>query len=114
MVSVAAVKHPTLTSDGKLQPWTYDTLKNKVRQILSIALENGHTSIVLSAFGCGAYGTPPSEMAKIFDDVLKSDDYRGAFEDVVFAIINDSNSFNEHNPKGNFLPFIEQFLGTAT
>lgn len=109
VVSVSALKRPTLTSDNKLQPWAVETLKNKVRQILSIALENGHTNIVLSAFGCGAYGTPPSEMAKIFKEILQEDNFRGAFENVVFAIIDDHNAYNTHNPKGNFKPFKKIF-----
>ena len=109
VISAAAVKKPSLTENGKLQSWTVDTLSNKVRQILSVALENKHTSIVLSAFGCGAYGTPPSEMAKIFDKILRSDNYRGAFQNVLFAIIDDNNSFAKHNPKGNYAPFAEVF-----
>lgn len=109
IISVAAVKKPQLTKDGKLQPWTVDLLKNKISQIFSIALENGHTSIVLSAFGCGAYGTPPTEMARLFDEMLKGDTFRGAFENVVFAIIDDNNSFASHNPKGNYKPFVDIF-----
>jgi len=109
VVSVSAVKRPELTKDNKLKPWTVDTIQNKIRQILGIALENGHTNIVLSAFGCGAYGTPPSEMAKIFKQILQGDKFRGAFENVVFAIIDDHNAYNAHNPQGNFKPFKEMF-----
>ena len=65
VVSVAAVKNPRV-ENGKLVPWVVDTLKCKIRQILDIALENGHDSIVLSAFGCGAYKTPPTEMARLW------------------------------------------------
>lgn len=109
VISVAAIKHPKLDKDGNLVPWVEDTLKNKVRQIFSIALENGITNLVLSAFGCGAYGTPPSEMARIFDETLKGDKFRGAFENVIFAIIDDHNAFNGHNPNGNYKPFAEKF-----
>lgn len=44
--------------------------------------------------------------------MLKS--YRGHFRAVVFAIINDKNSFQEHNPKGNVLPFAETFRLSVT
>ena len=104
VVSVSAIKKPTLT-DGKLQPWVVDATKCKIRQILDIALENGHDSLILSAFGCGAYKTPPTEMAKLFKEVINSDKYKGAFKVIHFAIINLASTNGGHNPEGNFKPF---------
>lgn len=108
VVSVAAVKNPRC-ENGKLVPWVVDILKNKIRQILDIALENGHDSIVLSAFGCGAYKTPPTEMARLFKEILTSDNYKNAFKVIYFAIINVKSTNGEHNPQGNFEPFREAF-----
>lgn len=108
VVSVAAVKNPHC-ENGKLAPWVVDTIKNKIRQILDIALENGHDSIVLSAFGCGAYKTPPTEMARLFKKVLTSDNYKNAFKVIYFAIINLKSTNGEHNPQGNFKPFKDEF-----
>jgi uncharacterized protein (TIGR02452 family) len=108
VVSVAAVKNPRV-ENGKLVPWVVDTLKCKIRQILDIALENGHDSIVLSAFGCGAYKTPPTEMARLFKEILSRDDYKNAFKAISFAIINVKSTNGEHNPQGNFEPFRETF-----
>lgn len=104
VVSVAAIKKPRV-ENGKLVPWVVDTAKCKIRQILDIALENGHDSIILSAFGCGAYKTPPTEMAKLFKEVLDSEKYKGAFKVIHFAIINLKSTNGEHNPQGNFKPF---------
>ena len=104
VVSVSAVKKPTL-QDGKLQPWVIDTTKCKIRQILDIALENGHDSLILSAFGCGAYKTPPTEMARLFKEVIESKNYKGAFKVIHFAIINLASTNGSHNPQGNFQPF---------
>ena len=56
--------------NGKIVPWVESVIRNKIKQILDIALENGNDSLVLSAFGCGAYGTPPEQMARFFADVL--------------------------------------------
>lgn len=106
VVSVSAVKNPTLVN-GKLQPWVIDTTKSKIRQILDIALENGHDSVVLSAFGCGAYKTPPTEMAKLFKEVLENKKYKGAFKVIHFAIINLKSTNGSHNPQGNFKPFYD-------
>ena len=108
VISVAAVKKPRCEG-GKLVPWVIDTLKNKIRQILDAALENGHDSIVLSAFGCGAYKTPPTEMARLFKEVLSSNNYKNAFKAISFAIINLKSTNGIHNPQGNFKPFYEAF-----
>ena len=104
VVSVSAVKNPTL-KNGKLEPWVIDTTKSKIRQIFDIALENGHDSLVLSAFGCGAYKTPPTEMAKLFKEVIESKKYKGVFKAIHFAIINVASTNGSHNPQGNFQPF---------
>lgn len=108
VVSVAAIKNPRVYN-GKLVPWVEDTLKCKIRQILDIALENGHDSIVLSAFGCGAYKTPPTEMARLFKEILDSDKYKNAFKAIHFAIINLKSTNGAHNPQGNFKPFKDLF-----
>lgn len=41
--------------------------------MLRIARSNGHDSIVLSAFGCGAFRNPPREIAGIFQEVIASE-----------------------------------------
>lgn len=108
VVTLPAIKKPK-TENGKLVPWVVDILLNKIRQILDIALENGHDSLILSAFGCGAYGTPPEEMAKLFKSVLSSEEYKNTFKVIHFAIINLPSTNGEHNPKGNFKPFADIF-----
>ena len=110
IITVAAVKNPRIDeSNGKIVPWVEKTIKNKIKQILDIALENGNNSLVLSAFGCGAYGTPPEQMAKFFADVLASEKYQGLFKVIHFAILNVQSTNGEHNPKGNYEPFKEVF-----
>jgi uncharacterized protein (TIGR02452 family) len=64
---------------------------------------------VLSAFGCGAYGTPPKEMARLFHEVIESKKYKGVFKKIVFAIINLPSTNGDHNPEGNFKPFSDEF-----
>eukprot|EP01084_Bolivina_argentea_P291330 500682_1 len=65
--------------------------QNKIRTIYSIALENGHDSLVLGAMGCGIFGNPPMQVAKIFYDVLVNE-FNGHFARVMFAILWDHNS----------------------
>lgn len=109
VISLPAVRKPTIKADGDVEDWVKDTLYKKVKQILDIALENGNDSLVLSAFGCGAYGTPPKIMAKIFHDVIYSEEYKGLFKTICFAIINLPSTNGEHNPEGNFKPFKDVF-----
>jgi uncharacterized protein (TIGR02452 family) len=106
-ITAAAIKHPKLNEDGTLEQKTRDILKNKVRQILNVGLYYRNDSLVLGAFGCGAYGTPPIEMAKIFREVLGERFYRGAYKKIVFAVLDDHNAHREHNPEGNFKPFCD-------
>lgn len=108
VITLPAVKNPSM-KNGKIVPWVETTIKNKIKQILNIALENKNDSLVLSAFGCGAYGTPPEQMAKFFADVLASEKYQGLFRVIHFAIIDLKSTNGKHNPNGNIKPFKEVF-----
>lgn len=108
VITMPAIKKPE-TENGKLAAWAKDILKIKIKQIFDIAITNGNDSLVLSAFGCGAYGTPPDEMAKLFYDTINSEKYKNAFKEIVFAIINLPSTNGSHNPEGNFKPFKKIF-----
>lgn len=108
VISCSAVKRPALR-DGLIAPWTKDTILSKIRQIFDAALANGNDSLVLGAFGCGAYGTPPEQMAELFKKVIENERYKKAFKEISFAIIDDKNAHQEHNPNGNLMPFAQIF-----
>ena len=57
---------------------------NKIRTIFRIALENGHDSMVLGAFGCGAFRNPPEIVAKVFYNVMQ--DYLDKLEVIEYAV----------------------------
>ena len=65
---------------------------NKIRTILRGAYNGGSRRLVLGAFGCGAFRNDPEVISKLFKEVLHSDEFCGAFKEVVFAIIEDHNS----------------------
>ncbi len=112
IVSVAAVNRPEIIKKGK-EYWLtekYASLtKEKIRTILRISAMNSHDSVVLSAFGCGAFKNPPNHIARLFKEVFEEDEFKNRFKLVVFSIIDDHNSWKKHNPKGNILPFLEMF-----
>ena len=59
----------------------------RIRTVLDAALAHGHTSVVLGAFGCGAFGNPPADVAAAFARVARSDEFRGSFSLLAFAIV---------------------------
>ena len=61
-------------------------LMRRIRNIFETAIENGARSLVLGAFGCGAFHNPPTVVARAFQRVLLMDRYAHAFEDVIFAV----------------------------
>ena len=77
-------------------------LKEKIRTILRIGALKGHDSLVLGALGCGAFCTPPAQMARLFHQVLDEQEFQGCFKEIVFAIIDSSSS-------NNFKPFLKEF-----
>lgn len=109
VISVSALKHPDLDKKtGMLSDKDAITTKGKIRAILRIALLNGHTKLVLGALGCGAYGNPPEHVSRLFYEVLHEEEFWGHFEEICFAILEDSNS-QRNASGGNLKPFREVF-----
>jgi uncharacterized protein (TIGR02452 family) len=59
---------------------------SRILKVLSVGLLHGHDSIVLGAWGCGAFGNDPLEIAKLFHRALEQN-FKGAYERVGFAIV---------------------------
>ena len=83
--------------NGQIPESDKPVLKEKIRTILRIGVLEGHDSLVLGALGCGAFCTPPAQMARLFHEVLDEREFRGRFLKIVFAII-DSPSSNNFRP----------------
>lgn len=85
-----------LTPDGHMPEMARAVTRNKVRTIFRIALSHGHDSLVLGAFGCGAFKNPPAEVAAIFHEILEEPEFKNKFRLITFSIIEDHNS-NKRN-----------------
>lgn len=96
VISVAAIN---ITSHELSVQDYLATTKDKIRTILRIGIDHGHDALVLSAFGCGAFGNDPYVMASLFLEILHEPEFGNAFRKIVFAIIDD------HNSKGNYASF---------
>ncbi len=80
-----------------------EILRTRIRKILTVAQAHGHDSLVLGAWGCGAFGNDGHQVSAFFKQALEVD-FKGAFKEVTFAIVDTS-------PEKKFIgPFAERFL----
>ena len=61
-------------------------MRERIARVLTVAAREGHASVVLGAWGCGAFGGDTESVAGIFKEALEGP-LRGAFEEVVFAVL---------------------------
>lgn len=88
---------------GSWTPEGAEIMRNKVRTIYRIAIENGHDSIVLGAWGCGVFKQNPDKIARLFTSVLDEPEFKGRFRELFFAV-----------PGGkNYYPFARAVLGPS-
>ena len=108
-ITVAGMNRPDLTADGMIANHHVGPIKNKIRTIFRMGLIHGHDSLVLGALGCGAFRNPPRHMARLFHEVMDEPEFRNRYRRIVFAILDDHNAHQKHNPEGNFKPFADEF-----
>jgi uncharacterized protein (TIGR02452 family) len=74
----------------------------RILKVLSVGLLHGHDSIVLGAWGCGAFGNDSSETARLFKDSLEKN-FNGAYRQVIFAIL-------DWSPEKRFIGPFERYF----
>ena len=84
-----------------------EIMREKIRTILRMALENGHDGVVLGAFGCGAFRLNPELVAQFFDETFEEMEFKDKFKYVVFAILESANG--PQGRSGKFAPFYRRF-----
>jgi uncharacterized protein (TIGR02452 family) len=93
VISIAALRHPSLTDDGrkfKNEGQRAET-KRKIRLVLRLAASKGHKKLVLGALGCGVFSNPPKEIAKCFLEVFREPEFAGGWwEEIVFAVLDNA------------------------
>jgi len=85
------------------QPQSGDLLQKRIYRVLAIAQAYGYSTLVLGAWGCGAFANDPHRTAHDFRQALEND-YSGAFSEIVFAITHWSPGRN------NLAPFCDVFF----
>lgn len=75
-----------------------------MRQIFRILAKHHITHCVLGAMGCGAFQNPPSEVARIYKEVLEETEWNGVFEEIVFAVLDTRGESNHRIFSNALLP----------
>ena len=99
------IQGPELTMELKYEPNDEERMRRKIQALLHGATMSKCEACVFSAFGCGAFGNPPDEVARLFKEELCKVNLR----QVTFCIVDDHNARRRHNPRGNFRPFQDAF-----
>jgi uncharacterized protein (TIGR02452 family) len=100
LLSIITCAAPYAHSIG--QPEAADLLRRRIHRVYAVAKAFGHPSVVLGAWGCGAFGNDPRQTALDFRANLEGP-FDGVFSDVVFAI-------TDWSPERRFLgPFRDAF-----
>lgn len=68
----------------ELLPRIPGVLQARALKVLQVAADQGHRTLVLGAWGCGAFRNEPRDAAEAFAQAL--DAFPGVFERVVFAV----------------------------
>ena len=63
-----------------------ETMLRRIKIMLLVAAKHGHRNLVLGAWGCGAFGNKPREVAGLFRQALVEDGLGRMFDEVCFAI----------------------------
>jgi uncharacterized protein (TIGR02452 family) len=85
LLSIISAPAPNLSGlrEEGLKSAVKSVLRERAIKVLQVAAKHGHKTIVLGAWGCGAFGNDPEMVAQVFKDMLPK---VPAFEHVCFAV----------------------------
>jgi uncharacterized protein (TIGR02452 family) len=62
------------------------TMETRMRYLLKLFAAKGVGTIVLGAYGCGVFGNDASDVAGLFDKLLRQEYYERYFDNIIFAV----------------------------
>lgn len=94
--AVITIPSPNLFGEAHslYDPERSETMLHKIRNMLAVASVNGYDTIILGAWGCGAFGHDANDVAKHFHTILFEENYQRFFKKVVFSIYDPYNPYN--------------------
>ncbi len=104
-VSIITAAAPNLYDEAYelKNPQLGKVMRRKIKNIIAVAAQNSYDTLVLGAWGCGAFGHNARDMAEYFYDVLVNQNYKRLFEKIVFSIF----ARNEYDY--NYAQFAKRF-----
>lgn len=98
----AAAKRPQLNDSGTSykNKGVKTLMEYKIELMFKTAYQKGYDTLILSAYGSGAYGNPVGEIANIFNETMKR--YNKCFKNIIYAVYEDG--------RGNFEVFDDMIL----
>lgn len=70
----------------KLPDTPKNIMKERMRYILTVFADSGCKTIILGAFGCGAYKNKPKDISDNWFELLEEEGYKKYFENIIFTI----------------------------
>ena len=95
------------SASGGFTPGGEEIMLNKIRTIFRMGVEHGKDSLILGAFGCGAYRLPSADVARLFRIVMEESEFKNKFRLLVFAILESTRKPNGLD--GKFADFYNEF-----
>lgn len=102
IISCAAVKATAVPEEERSQ--IVAVMAARIDRVLAIGATQRHDAIVLGAWGCGAFGNDPTEIAGLFERALNGR-FAGVYRQVVFAIV-------DWSPERKFIGPFERTFST--
>lgn len=87
MITCPAVNAGTMAPDRSAE--IGQAMWGRILKVLAIGINHAHDSIVLGAWGCGAFGNDGRQIAGLFRRALE-DNFRGSYRKIIFAIVDSS------------------------
>lgn len=91
LCSIVTAPAPNAGAVTKNQPDRVDdvlpVLKGRAWRVLEICRLNAHRHVVLGAWGCGVFRNDPADVAGVFQELLATERFAGAFDRVRFSVL---------------------------
>ena len=96
MASVITIPAPNRNGEAmhETRDRIEETMKRRIRIMFHIALQKGYTNLILGAWGCGAFGNDPYDVAEYFRTILIDEGYGKCFGNVCFAVLDKEDGVN--------------------
>jgi uncharacterized protein (TIGR02452 family) len=107
-IACPAVRNPETRQDPVTEEWDYAIdadkylMEQRIERLYKVAYTKGHDSIILGAFGCGAFHNPPISVANMFKKMNAL--YDKCFKFIGFPVLSDESNPNYNIFKEIILP----------